>query len=84
MYMRIVYATVTIMAFTHYVFVISLNLPIAFHPFTDMRFYVNINIHLIFKPRIYIGPCYWMFQALFNRGQPIRGSGNDAADVSMK
>ena len=79
-----VYAAVKIMAFTHYMIVISLNLPFAFDPFADMRFFKNVNIHLIFKPRIYIGPCYWMFLTLFNREKPIRGSGNDAADVSMK
>ena len=81
-YMCMVYAAVKIMAFPHYMIVISLNLPFAFHPFADMRFFKNVN--LIFKPRIYIGPCYWMFLTLFNRGQPIRGSGNDAAPDSMK
>ena len=81
MYMCMVYAAVKTMAF---MIVIPLNLSFAFYPFADMTFLKNVHIRLIFKPRVYIGPCYWMFLTLFSRGQPIRGSGNDAADVSMK
>ena len=77
-------AAVKIMAFPHYMIVISLNLSFAFYPFADMTFLKNVHIRLIFKPRVYIGPCYWMFLTLFNRGQPIRGSGNNTTDVPMK